>query len=139
MVVRYVFDMDRAFDFHEKGLGLSPIAKSAGWSMLSCGDAVVGLHAIYAGVSERPVAYAGLNLEVDDLDAAVGRDTACGQQIDVPFHGNAPFGPALAIDTAITSPDRLSHPQKPILARGHLIGRTAFPPGRPFATSAFGS
>jgi catechol 2,3-dioxygenase-like lactoylglutathione lyase family enzyme len=78
MVVRYVFDMERAFDFHEKGLGLLPVAKSSGWSMLSCGDAMVGLHAIYRGVDERPVAYAGLNLEVDDLDAAVRRATACG-------------------------------------------------------------
>lgn len=81
MVVRYVFDMERAFDFHERGLGLSPIAKSAGWSMLSCGDAVVGLHAIYEGVTERPVAYAGLNLEVDDLDAAVGRATSFGARL----------------------------------------------------------
>ena len=81
MVVRYVFDMDRAFDFHEKGLGLAPIARAAGWSMLACGDAMVGLHAIYAGVSERPVAYAGLNLEVDDLDAAVGLATACGAKL----------------------------------------------------------
>jgi catechol 2,3-dioxygenase-like lactoylglutathione lyase family enzyme len=81
MIVRYVFDMDRAFAFHEKGLGLSSIAKSPGWSMLSCGDAILGPHAIYAGVTERPVAYAGLNLEVDDLDAAVDRAMACGARL----------------------------------------------------------
>ena len=81
MVVRYVFDMDRAFDFHEKGLGLSPVAKSPGWSMLACGEALVGLHAIYDGVTERPVAYAGLNLEVDDLDTAVNRATVNGAEL----------------------------------------------------------
>ena len=81
MVVRYVFDMDRAYDFHAVGLGLTPISKTGGWSMLACGDAVVGLHAIYAGVTERPVAYAGLNLEVDDLDAAVVRATDCGAKL----------------------------------------------------------
>ena len=73
MIVRYVHDMARAYAFHRDGLGLAPIAESAGWSMLSCGDAMIGLHAIYSGVSERPVGYAGLNLEVDDLDAAIAR------------------------------------------------------------------
>jgi predicted enzyme related to lactoylglutathione lyase len=77
MVVRYVHDMDRAFAFHEAGLGLTPVSRSRGWSMLACGDALVGLHLIYAGVEERPVPFAGLNLEVADLDAAVAR--AVGQ------------------------------------------------------------
>ncbi len=78
MVIRYVHDMARAYDFHEKGLGLTPIATSPGWSMLACGDALVGLHGIYPGVDERPVPYAGLNLEVDALDEAVARAVAAG-------------------------------------------------------------
>lgn len=78
MVVRYVHDMERAFRFHEHGLGLAPIARSSGWSMLGCGDALVGLHGIYPGVEERPVPYAGLNLEVDALDDAVARATTAG-------------------------------------------------------------
>jgi predicted enzyme related to lactoylglutathione lyase len=81
MVVRYVNDMGRAFAFHRDGLGLIPIAESAGWSMLACGDAIVGLHAIYPGVSERPVGYAGLNLEVDDLDVAIARAVGAGAKL----------------------------------------------------------
>jgi catechol 2,3-dioxygenase-like lactoylglutathione lyase family enzyme len=81
MIVRYVRDMARAFAFHRDGLGLIPIAESPGWSMLACGDALVGLHAIYSGVTERPVGYAGLNLEVDDLDAAVARAVEHGAQL----------------------------------------------------------
>ena len=81
MIVRYVHDMARAYAFHREGLGLAPIAESAGWSMLGCGDAIVGLHAIYSGVSERPVGYAGLNLEVDDLDAAIVRAVGAGGKL----------------------------------------------------------
>lgn len=78
MIVRYVADMERAYAFHAEGLGLTPVAKAAGWSMLSCGDALVGLHLIYGGVTERPTPFAGLNLEVDDLDAAIRRAVDAG-------------------------------------------------------------
>jgi catechol 2,3-dioxygenase-like lactoylglutathione lyase family enzyme len=78
MMIQYVHDMDRALAFYRDGVGLAVVAHSSGWSMLSCGDALLGLHGIYAGVSERPVAYAGLNLEVDDLDPAVARAVAHG-------------------------------------------------------------
>lgn len=81
MIVRYVADMERAYAFHAEGLGLTPVAKSSGWSMLACGDALVGLHLIYGGVSERPVPFAGLNLEVDDLDAAVDRALNAGAML----------------------------------------------------------
>ncbi len=81
MVVRYVQDMGRAVAFHRDGLGLGLIAELPGWSMFACGDAIVGLHAIYAGVSERPVPYAGLNLEVDDLDAAIARAVRHGAKL----------------------------------------------------------
>jgi catechol 2,3-dioxygenase-like lactoylglutathione lyase family enzyme len=81
MVVRYVHDMGRAVAFHRDGLGLALIAESPGWSMFACGDAIVGLHAIYAGVSERPTPYAGLNLEVDELDAAVAKAVRHGAKL----------------------------------------------------------
>jgi catechol 2,3-dioxygenase-like lactoylglutathione lyase family enzyme len=78
MVIQYVYEMDRAVAFYRNGVGLAVVAQSSGWSMLSCGDALLGLHSIYSGVTERPVAYAGLNLEVDDLDPAVAKALACG-------------------------------------------------------------
>ena len=78
MVVRYVHDMARAVAFHRDGLGLTPVMQSPGWSMLSCGDALVGLHGIYGSVPERPVSYAGLNLQVDDLEAAIAQAVAHG-------------------------------------------------------------
>jgi predicted enzyme related to lactoylglutathione lyase len=73
MVIQYVNDMDRAVAFYRDGVGLALVAQSSGWSMLSCGDAMLGLHGIYSGVAERPVPYAGLNLQVDELDPAVRR------------------------------------------------------------------
>ncbi|HEV2364423.1 MAG TPA: VOC family protein [Caulobacteraceae bacterium] len=79
MIVRYVHDMEQAF--HELGLGLAPVFRSPGWSMLACGTALVGLHLIDKGVTERPVPWAGLNLEVDDLEAAVARAQACGARL----------------------------------------------------------
>ncbi|HVN02606.1 MAG TPA: VOC family protein [Caulobacteraceae bacterium] len=81
MVIQYVHDMGRAVAFYRDGVGLPVVAESPGWSMLSCGDALLGLHGIYSGVLERPVAYAGLNLQVDDLDPAIERAVAAGAKL----------------------------------------------------------
>ena len=51
-------------------------------SQLACGDASVGLHIIEPGVKERPVAYAGLNLQVDDLDVAIAQAVAGGARLE---------------------------------------------------------
>ena len=81
MVVLYVHDMNRAVAFYRDAIGLGLVAQSAGWSMLTCGDALVGLHGIYRGVTESTVPHAGLNLQVDDLDAAVARAVAGGAKL----------------------------------------------------------
>jgi predicted enzyme related to lactoylglutathione lyase len=78
MVVLYVHDMQRAVAFYRDGIGLPVMTQSSGWSRMQCGDASIGLHGIDAGVTERPVPYAGLNLQVDDLDAAIERAVAHG-------------------------------------------------------------
>lgn len=78
MTIQYVHDMDRAVAFYRDGVGLTLVSQSPGWSMLACGDALLGLHGIYAGVAERPVPYAGLNLLVDALDPAVERAVSHG-------------------------------------------------------------
>ncbi|HEX2559784.1 VOC family protein [Phenylobacterium sp.] len=81
MVIQYVHDMPAAVSFYRDGVGLELVSKSAGWSMFRCGDALVGLHGIYGSVTERPVPYAGLNLEVDDLDPAIERAVAHGARL----------------------------------------------------------
>jgi catechol 2,3-dioxygenase-like lactoylglutathione lyase family enzyme len=81
MIVQYVHEMDRAVAFYRDGVGLAVVSQSPGWSMLACGDALLGLHGVYAGVRERPVPFAGLNLEVDDLDAAVAQAVAHGARL----------------------------------------------------------
>ena len=81
MVVLYVHDMDRAVAFYRDAIGLTLTAKAPGWSMLACGDAFIGLHHIYRGVEESTVPHAGLNLQVDDLDAAIARATAGGAKL----------------------------------------------------------
>ena len=102
MIVRYVYDMARAVAFHRDGLGLTLIAQSSGWSMLACGDALVGLHGIYGSVSERPIPYAGLNLQVDHLETAVARAVEHGAVLVDLREPDRPGLPRLAV---LTDPD----------------------------------
>ena len=71
MVIQYVHEMSRAVAFYRDAMGLQVISESPGWSMLSCGDALVGLHVIEPGMSEGLATYAGLSLEVQDLEVAI--------------------------------------------------------------------
>jgi predicted enzyme related to lactoylglutathione lyase len=71
MVIQYVHDMSRAVAFYRDAMGLKVVMESPGWSMLSCGNALVGLHVIEPGVSEGLALHAGLSLEVPDLEAAL--------------------------------------------------------------------
>jgi catechol 2,3-dioxygenase-like lactoylglutathione lyase family enzyme len=78
LIVIYVPDMAEAVAFYRDGLALPLVMQSSGWSMLACGEALIGLHLIERGVDERPVPYAGLNLLVDDLEGAIHRAVAHG-------------------------------------------------------------
>jgi predicted enzyme related to lactoylglutathione lyase len=71
MVIQYVHDMSRAVAFYRNAMGLQVISESPGWSMLSCGDALVGLHVIESGVGEGLAPHAGLSLEVQNLEIAI--------------------------------------------------------------------
>ena len=71
MVIHYVYDMSRAIAFYRDALGLPIISESAGWSMLSCGDAIVALHILDSGMSEGPTLHAGLCLQVEKLEPAI--------------------------------------------------------------------
>lgn len=81
MVILYVPDMHEALAFYRDGLGLEVMMESPGWSRLKCGDSSIGLHHIYAGVTERPVPFAGLNLQVDVLEPAIERAVAHGAKL----------------------------------------------------------
>jgi predicted enzyme related to lactoylglutathione lyase len=81
MVVLYVHDMARAMRFYREVLALSVVATSPGCSVLACGAALVGLHMIEDGMSEGPAPFAGLNLEVDDLDRVVADTSQAGGRI----------------------------------------------------------
>ncbi|MCE2438745.1 MAG: VOC family protein [Candidatus Latescibacteria bacterium] len=81
MVVHYVKDMDRALPFYRDVLGLKAEFESTGWSTLRCGGCIVALHILSAGMIEGAVAHAGLNLHVDDLDAAMEEVTGGGGEV----------------------------------------------------------
>lgn len=80
MVIHYVYDMDRAYAFYNETLGLAPDTRSAGWSTLKCGDTLLALHSVVEG-EEQPLPHAGLNLQVDDLKAAVQELEAAGATV----------------------------------------------------------
>jgi predicted enzyme related to lactoylglutathione lyase len=81
MVVLYVHEMDRAVAFWRDGVGLPVMAQSLGWSRMGWPHGSIGLHAIYKGVTERPVPHAGPNFEVDDLEAAIEQAVRHGAQL----------------------------------------------------------
>ena len=87
MVIHYVYDMERACAFYRDTLGLvetpSPGSQSPGWSMFQCGELTVALHILPEedGDGEGPLSHAGLNLQVDDLHAAIAELTAAGGQL----------------------------------------------------------
>ena len=71
LIVIYVHDMARARRFYGEVLGFTVDSESPGWSVLSCHGVLVGLHVLYPSAPESTVPHAGLNLLVDDLDAAI--------------------------------------------------------------------
>ncbi len=83
MVIHYVRDMDRACAFYRDALGLpeapTPGSGSPGWNTFDCAGLILALHILPEGDSaEGPMPHAGLNLEVDDLDAAVAELQGAG-------------------------------------------------------------
>ena len=86
MVIHYVRDMERACAFYREVLGLTdfgtPGSGSPGWNTFHCEGLIVALHILPAGESaEGPMPHAGLNLEVDDLDAALAELQAAGGEL----------------------------------------------------------
>jgi predicted enzyme related to lactoylglutathione lyase len=81
IVIQYVRDMERAVAFYRDGIGLEVAQHTPGWSMLVCGDAHLALHILGPRDTETAVPFAGVNFEIDDLDAAVERAVAKGARL----------------------------------------------------------
>lgn len=71
LFILYVRDMDRALRFYSDTFGLGVVQHTPGWSMLRCGGATIALHILSKRSKESVAPHAGLNLQVDDLDAAI--------------------------------------------------------------------
>jgi predicted enzyme related to lactoylglutathione lyase len=75
---------------------------SPGWSLLSCGGALVGLHLIEPGVTEGLAPHAGLSLEVQDLELAIADIRKAGgglREIREPEFPNVPVRLAVVEDS----------------------------------------
>ena len=81
MIIHYVEQMDRAVKFYRDVIGLEVVDTSPGWSTLRCDGCVVALHILGPGMNEAAAAHAGLNLRVDDLDAAVAAVVTGGGRV----------------------------------------------------------
>jgi len=78
VVIHWVHDMDGALRFYRELFDTTAVSESPGWSVLDLAPIHLALHLVDPGGDERPLRDAGLNLEVDDLDALVARASALG-------------------------------------------------------------
>lgn len=78
LFIMYVHDMDRALAFYRDTFELEVVQHTPGWSMLRLGDATIALHILSRGSQESVAAHAGLNLNVEDLDAGIAAVLAAG-------------------------------------------------------------
>lgn len=78
LFIFYVHDMDRALGFYRDTFDLEVVQHTPGWSMLRCGGATIALHILSGGSTESVTRHAGLNLQVEDLDAAIRAIIAAG-------------------------------------------------------------
>lgn len=78
MFILYVHDMDRALSFYRDTFDLEVVQHTPGWSMLQCGGATIALHILTDSSTESIAPHAGLNMNVEDLDAAIEAVVAIG-------------------------------------------------------------
>ncbi|MEM9157695.1 MAG: VOC family protein [Verrucomicrobiota bacterium] len=80
--ILYAHDMDRALAFYRDTFNLPVVQETPGWSMLRLGGATLALHILGPGNDENVLPHAGLNFQVEDLDAAIAEVVAArGQHI----------------------------------------------------------
>jgi len=80
MYIFYVHDMQRALAFYRDVFELEVVQETQGWSMLRVDRATLALHILSSNSDESLVPHAGLNLHVDDLDAAIEAVVSAGGQ-----------------------------------------------------------
>lgn len=73
IVIHYVHDMERAKRFYREAFDVIADFESPGWTTLDLGSIKLALHILYPGSRdpEAPLPHAGLNLQVDDIEAVV--------------------------------------------------------------------
>ncbi len=71
MVIHYVHNMDRATRFYSAVFDIKPLFQSPGWTQLDCGAVILALHILMPDSTEpeAPLPHAGLNFEVDNIEA----------------------------------------------------------------------
>ena len=71
LVIHYVYDMNRAKQFYTEVFQVKPKFESSGWTTLDFGSIELALHLTHDDweMAERPLPHAGLNLEVDKIEA----------------------------------------------------------------------
>ena len=68
--IHYVHDMARARGFYEAVFAVTPSFSSKGWTTLDFGTFELALHILEPGHTDEAVlAHAGLNLQVDSIEA----------------------------------------------------------------------
>ena len=79
IVIHYVQDMARARSFYSEVFGVTSSFESPGWSTLDFGNFELALHILHPGNTEEgPMPHAGLNLEVDLIEAAQAEIESAG-------------------------------------------------------------
>lgn len=81
VVIHWTLDMTRATAFYEAVLGLDVLTRGEELSVLDLPPVQLVLHAVHEEDPERPLAHAGLNVEVADLDAGLDLVRAHGGEV----------------------------------------------------------
>ena len=83
IVIHYVHDMDRAKRFYASVFEVLPVFESPGWTTLDFDAIELALHILHPGSSEpeNPIPHAGLNLEVDNIEAMQAEIERLGGQL----------------------------------------------------------
>ncbi len=83
MVIHYVYDMDRAVRFYKAVFDVEAQFESPGWTQIDCGAIVLALHILHPDSQEPegPLPHAGLNFEVDNIEALQAHIERLGGQL----------------------------------------------------------
>ena len=83
IVIHYVYDMARAINFYSSIFDVQASFESPGWTQLDFGGIEVALHILYPNSKEpeAPLPHAGLNLEVDNIEAMQQEIERCGGEL----------------------------------------------------------